>query len=40
MIANGTFYQELGAGRFDRGTKPQHIERFIAKLQTLAMKPG
>jgi transposase len=35
MIANGTFYKDLGAGHFDRRTKPGQIKRLVAKLQNL-----
>jgi transposase len=35
MIANGTFYQDLGADHFERRTKPSHVKRLIAKLQSL-----
>jgi transposase len=35
MIANGTFYQDLGASHFERRTKPSQVKRLIAKLQNL-----
>jgi transposase len=35
MIANGTFYQDLGADHFERRTKQSHVKRLIAKLQNL-----
>lgn len=35
MIANGTFYQDLGADHFERRAKPTQIKRLIAKLQNL-----
>jgi transposase len=35
MIANGTFYQDLGADHFERRTKPNQVKRLIAKLQNL-----
>ena len=35
MIANGTFYQDLGAGHFERRAKPTQIKRLVAKLQSL-----
>ena len=35
MIANGTFYQDLGADHFERRTKPSHVKRLVAKLQNL-----
>ena len=35
MIANGTFYQDLGAGHFERRAKPIQIKRLVAKLQNL-----
>ena len=35
MIANGTFYQDLGADHFERRTKPTQIKRLVAKLQSL-----
>jgi transposase len=43
MIANGTFYQDLGADHFNRRAKPVQIERLLAKIQSLgyevAIKP-
>ncbi len=35
MIANGTFYQDLGADYFERRTKPNQIKRLVAKIQSL-----
>lgn len=35
MIANGAFYQDLGADHFDRRTKPAQMKRLVAKLQSL-----
>ncbi len=35
MIANGTFYQDLGADHFERRAKPNHIKRLVAKIQNL-----
>ena len=35
MIANGTFYQDLGADHFQKRTKPSQIKRLITKLQSL-----
>lgn len=35
MIANGTFYQDLGADHFERRAKPTQIKRLVAKLQNL-----
>ena len=35
MIANGVFYQDLGAGHFDRRAKPNQIKRLVAKFQSL-----
>ena len=35
MIANGTFYQDLGADHFERRAKPAQIKRLVAKLQSL-----
>lgn len=35
MIANGTFYQDLGADHFERRTKPTQMKRLVAKLQSL-----
>ena len=35
MIANGTFYQELGADHFQRRSKPAQIKHLVAKLQGL-----
>ena len=35
MIANGTFYQDLGANHFERSSKPAQIKRLVAKLQSL-----
>ena len=35
MIANGTFYQDLGADHFERRAKPTQIKRLVAKLQSL-----
>ena len=34
MIKNGTFYQDLGDGHFERRTKPSQIKRLVAKLQS------
>ena len=34
-IANGTFYQDLGADHFERRSKPTQIKRLVAKLQSL-----
>jgi transposase len=35
MIANGTFYQDLGANHFERRSKPAQMKRLVAKLQSL-----
>ena len=35
MIANGTFYEDLGADHFTRRAKPSQTKRLIAKLQSL-----
>jgi transposase len=35
MIANGTFYQDLGADHFERRAKPTQMKRLVAKLQSL-----
>src|SRR5205814_9312331 len=35
MIANGTFYQDLGADHFNRRAKPALANRLVAKLQHL-----
>jgi transposase len=35
MIANGTFYQDLGADHFERRAKPTQAKRLVAKLQSL-----
>jgi transposase len=35
MIANGTFYQDLGADHFERRAKPNQIQRLVAKIQSL-----
>ena len=35
MIANGTFYQDLGAEHFESRAKPNQIKRLIAKIQNL-----
>ena len=35
MIANGTFYQDLGADHFERRAKPTQTKRLVAKLQSL-----
>ena len=35
MIANGTFYQDLGADHFERRSKSTQIKRLVAKLQSL-----
>jgi transposase len=35
MIANGTFYQDLGADHFERRSKPAQMKRLVAKLQSL-----
>ena len=35
MIANGTFYHDLGADHFERRDKPTQMKRLLAKLQSL-----
>lgn len=35
LIANGTLYQDLGAGHFERRAKPTQMKRLVAKLQSL-----
>ena len=35
MIANGAFYEDLGADHFNRSGKPNQIERLAAKIQSL-----
>ena len=35
MIANGAFYQDLGADHFERRAKPTQIKRLLAKIQSL-----
>lgn len=35
MVADGTFYQDLGAGHFERRAKPNQIKRLVAKIQSL-----
>jgi transposase len=35
MIANGTFYQDLGADHFERRSKPAKMKRLVTKLQSL-----
>ena len=35
MIANGTFYQDLGADHFQKRSKPTQTNRLVAKLQSL-----
>ena len=35
MIADGTFYQDLGADHFERRAKPSQIKRLVAKIQSL-----
>lgn len=35
MIANGTFYQDIGADHFERRAKPAQINRLVARLQSL-----
>ena len=35
MIANGTFYQDLGADHFERRAKPTQIRHLVARLQSL-----
>jgi transposase len=35
MIADGTFYQDLGADHFERRAKPNQIKRLVAKIQSL-----
>lgn len=35
MIANGTFYQDLGADHFESRSKPTQMKRLVAKLQSL-----
>ena len=37
MIANGTFYQDLGADHFNRRAKPALANRLVAKLQQLGV---
>jgi hypothetical protein len=35
LIANGTFYQDLGTDHFERHSKPTQMKRLVAKLQSL-----
>ena len=35
MIADGTYYQDLGAGHFERRAKPNQIKHLVAKIQSL-----
>jgi hypothetical protein len=35
MIANGAFYEDLGADHFNRSGMPNQIERLAAKIQSL-----
>lgn len=35
MIADGTFYQDLGPDHFERRAKPNQIQRLVAKIQSL-----
>ena len=35
MIANGAFYEDLGADHFERRAKPNQIQRLVAKIQGL-----
>jgi transposase len=35
MIADGAFYQDLGADHFERRAKPNQIKRLVAKIQSL-----
>ena len=35
MIANGTFYHDLGSDHFQRRSKPDQIKHLVAKLQGL-----
>ena len=35
MIADGTFYHDLGADHFERRAKPNQIKRLVAKIQSL-----
>ena len=35
MIAEGAFYQHLGADHFQRRAKPNQIKRLVAKIQSL-----
>ncbi len=35
MIANGTFYHDLGPDHFERRAKPRQIKRLVVKLQSL-----
>jgi hypothetical protein len=35
MIAEGTFYQDLGADHFKTRAKPNQIKRLVAKIQSL-----
>jgi len=35
MIANGAFYQDLGADHFERRAKPNQIKRLVARIQNL-----
>ena len=34
MISTGTYYQDLGAGHFERRARPAQAKRLIAKLQS------
>jgi len=38
MIAEGTFYQDLGADHFKTRVKPNQIKRLVAKIQSLGYK--
>ena len=35
MIANGAFYEDLGADHFERRAQPNQIQRLVAKIQGL-----
>ena len=35
MLKNGTFYEDLGSGHFDRSAKQKHVLRLLQRLQNL-----
>ena len=38
MIAEGTFYKDLGADHFKTSAKPDQIKRMVAKIKSLGYR--